>query len=111
MAIRAGQLRHSVEIQRRHTATDAEASASEDWITVFGGVAASIEPLSGRELYAAQQHHSEVTVRIRLRWRDGITPDMRVVHRGVAYGVLYPINPQLKNHELQLLCSTGLNLG
>lgn len=109
--MRAGKLRHSITIQRQHTATDAMGSASEDWVDVASGVAASIEPLSGRELYAAQQHHSEVTVRIRMRYRDGVLPSMRVLHRGVAYPILYPINPGMKNAELQLMCATGVHEG
>ncbi len=112
MSIRAGQLRHSIEIQRRHTATDNMSDASEEWVTVVKPVAASIEPLSGRELYASQQHNSEITVRIRIRYRPGITADMRVVHGGVIYPIVYPpINPNMKNAELHLMCSAGLHAG
>lgn len=111
MTIRAGALRHSIRIERQHTATDSMGSASEDWIPAAEGVAASIEPLSGRELYAAQQHHAEVTIRIRLRHREGVLPSMRVTHRGVAYPILYVINPALKNAELQLMCAAGVHEG
>lgn len=111
MTIRAGKLRHSITIERQHTASDAMGSVSDSWIPVAQGVAASLEPLSGRELYAAQQHHAEVTVRVRLRYRAGIGPSMRVVHRGVAYPVLYVINPALKDAELQLMCATGVHEG
>ena len=39
----------------------------------------SIEPLQGRELFAAQEHHSETEVRIRIRYRSDVTPGARVV--------------------------------
>lgn len=111
MTIRAGQLRHSITIQRQHTATDAMGSASEDWVDVATGVAASIDPLSGRELYAAQQHHSEVTNRIRMRYREGVLPSMRVLHRGVAYPILYVMNQSLRDAELVLMCAAGVHEG
>lgn len=109
--MRAGKLRHRVSLQEQSATSDAMGSASEAWTDFAVGCAASIEPLSGRELYAAQQHHAEVTVRVRLRYREGVLPSMRVVHRGVAYPILYVINPALKNAELQLMCATGVHEG
>lgn len=107
MTIRAGALRHSIRIEQQGVARGTMGGASTDWTVVVEPVSASIEPLAGRELFSAQQHHAEVTVRVRLRYREGVLPSMRVVHRSVAYSVLYVINPALKNAELQLLCSQG----
>ena len=38
-----------------------------------------MEPLSGRELLQAQAIGSQVSYRVRVRYRDDITPRMRVV--------------------------------
>lgn len=99
-----GALRHRVTIQ----VLDPEAGEDEygdpipKWVTVYSPWAA-IEPLRGRELFTAQQAASEVTSRIRIRHRDGITTDMQVVHRSNTYKILYIINPETKDKELHLL--------
>lgn len=109
--MRSGQLRHSVTIERRVATRDAFGGASDQWEPVFPNIAASIEPLSGRELYSAQQHHSEVTVRIRVRFRTGVVPAHRVMFGGQPYSVLHVINKDQRSVELHLMCSIGVNEG
>lgn len=110
--MRAGKLRHSVVIQARSTETDAFASASTDWVDVFdNSIAASVEPLSGRELYSAQQHNPDVSVRIAIRYRLGVLAEQRVMFRGQPYGILYVINKDMADRELHLMCRLGVNEG
>lgn len=109
--MRAGRLRHTISIQERGTVRDDFAGASDQWTDVFTNMPASIEPLSGRELYSAQQNHSEVTVRIRIRYRAGILPAHRVMYRGQCYSILYVVNVDQANRELHLMCSIGVNEG
>lgn len=45
----------------------------EDVMTVY----ASREPLRGREFFAAAAANAELTLRYKIRYREGITPDMR----------------------------------
>lgn len=77
--MQAGRLRHRVTLQRR---ADTQSTSGEvvpgyeDILTVW----ASIEPLSGREMFAAQQVQSEVNTRIRIRWRPEIDSTVRVVN-------------------------------
>lgn len=68
----------------------------------------SIEPLRGRELFAAQEHSSETEVRIRIRYRDDVTDRMRVVHDGKYYEIQSVIDPELRHRELELMCSQGV---
>lgn len=65
---------------------------------------ASIEPLRGRELFAAQQANAETTVRIRLRYHAEIDRTMIVRYGASEFEVLYTINPEFGNKELQLMC-------
>lgn len=110
--MRSGQLRHSITIQARSAARDAFGGASDQWADVFpNALAASIEPLSGRELYSAQQHHPDVSVRIRIRHRVGVLAEQRVIFKGQAYSVLYVIPKDMANRELHLMCSIGVNEG
>lgn len=40
---------------------------------------ASREPLRGREFFAAAAANAELTLRYKIRYREGITPDMRFI--------------------------------
>lgn len=64
---------------------------------------ASIEPLRGREFFEAQQVHSELTTRIRLRYRSDVTPDMRIVDGEDVYTIVV-VQPDKRRGELTLLC-------
>lgn len=75
----------------------------DDWQTV-ATVWAAIEPLRGREFFAAQAVNAEVTTRIRIRWREGIDRKMIVQYKGVTFEVLYTIRPDYGRAELQLMC-------
>lgn len=79
MGLNAGRLRHRVRIERPTRTQD---PATGDLTTVWAEVAtvaAAIEPLSARDFIAAQQVQSKVQVRIVIRWRAGLTHDMRLV--------------------------------
>lgn len=65
---------------------------------------AGIEPLQGRELYAAKAENAEVTTRIPIRYREGIDRTMIVRYKGFEFEILYTINPKFENKELQLIC-------
>lgn len=84
--MRAGRLRHRVQIQVKQRVPDGGGGWSHEWVTVRT-VWAHVEPLSAREFVAAQAVHSEVTTRITIRYRDDITPDMRILHRGKIYNI------------------------
>lgn len=108
--MRGGHLRHSVTLQERTTDQDETGAQIETWAdvaTVWGAV----EPLSGRELFTAQQVKAEVTAQITIRYRSGISATMRIVFEGRLYNILAVIDPEERHRELQLLCSEGLNDG
>ena len=112
--MRAGKLRHQVVIQSLVPGSPQQKASGEPdttWTNLLTGVSASIEPLSGRELFAAQEHHSEIEVRIRVRYRSGLTAAMRVVHDGLYYDIAAIIDPELRHRELQLMCKQGVTQG
>lgn len=110
--MRAGTLRHRVRIERPILAQDPNTGeVVPDWELV-ATVWASVEPLSAREFIAAQATQSEITARVVMRYRNGITPDMRLVHRGQSYnihGVLPDPDSGLK--YITLPVSEGVNDG
>lgn len=74
----SGQLRHRVQIQTVTQTRDAHGGNTEGWATT-DTVWAAVEPLSGHELYVAQQVHARTTVRIRMRRWAGLTTRHRLV--------------------------------
>ena len=100
----AGKLRHKIEIQSPLETRDTNGEVSTVWIAT-GIVWASVEPLSGRELWLAQQIQSEVSVRIRLRYLRGITTGHRVNFGGRLFDIKAAINAAERNEELELLCT------
>jgi SPP1 family predicted phage head-tail adaptor len=113
MSLDPGRLRHRVTIQRPVTVqnvTTGELSTS--WATVVANIAAAIEPLSVREFIAAQGMQSEITARIVIRYRAGLTAEMRIVHGSRVYnpqGWLADADSGLE--YLTAPCSEGVNDG
>jgi SPP1 family predicted phage head-tail adaptor len=113
--VKAGELRHRVKIQSRGTSQDTFGQQVETWsdlITVF----AAIEPLNGRELFAAQAAQREVTTRITIRYNPAvITPSVGVVSglravsdEGGFYDIKTVIDVEMRHREMQLMCAIGL---
>ena len=100
--MRAGMLRHSVTLQRFQQGQDAYGGPVETWEDV-ATVWASLEAMSGREFFASQQAQSEVTQRIRIRYRADVTADMRVIHNGKVFNIVAPL-PDNRGRELVLMC-------
>ena len=97
----AGRLRHRVTLQ---VPTRDPAFGSETVWADYATVWAAVEPLRGREFYAAQQVASEVTGKITLRYLAGVAPEMRVLWGSRIYEILSPpIDPEERHLELQLL--------
>ena len=106
--MRSGRLRHRVVIQEVDPTADSLGQPVPAW-TEVATVWGSVEPLQGREFFAAQQVNADTTVRIRLRYRSGITPDMRISWDGRIYNILSIIDNREIHADLQLMCSEGVN--
>jgi len=107
--VAAGTYRHRVSILARAPgAEDALGQLGPSaWQPLLTHISALVEDLSGRELLAAQEVHGEVTSRIFVRYRAGLTPGMRVVFGADVYIVLAVLRMDAVNVELALLCSKG----
>ena len=76
----AGDLRHRVEIQSYTETQDTTTGAMTQTWGIFATLWAAIEPLSAKEFMAAQSEQSKISLRITVRYMDGIEPNMRVYH-------------------------------
>lgn len=100
--MRAGMLRHRVQIQQVTETQDSFGAVVQTWGTV-ATVWASIEAISGREFFDAAQTNAEITHRIRIRYRPGIAPAMRVVEGTRTFDIQAVLDPGGRRRELVLM--------
>lgn len=109
---RAGRLRHRVSLQAYTEIIDPNTGAREKGWAEVAKVWASIEPLSARDFIQSAALQSQVTARITIRYREGVTADMRIVHRGKIYNITGVLADRDSGLEyLTLPVSEGTNAG
>lgn len=100
----AGQLRNRVKIQKIKEIQDTFGQQKEEWVGVCSAWA-SIEPLVGKQFFAAETINNELTHKIKIRYNKNVKSGMRVCFKGRVFDVVGPpINYQERNIELQLMC-------
>ena len=110
--MQAGKLRHRIEIQQRADVQDATTGEVVPKWSNFADVWASVEPLSAREFVAAQEMQSKVMARITIRYREGLDPSMRILHRGTVYNIEGRLADNKSGLEyITIPCSAGVNNG
>lgn len=113
--MRAGRLRHRVDIQRKVSGRDSETGEmlEEHWVTEWARCPAAFEPLSSREFIAAKAEQDEATARVVIRYRPGVLPKMRILYRGDIYTIVGPplADPVSGKDYLSILVATGVNDG
>jgi SPP1 family predicted phage head-tail adaptor len=109
----SGGLRHRVDIQARTNIQDATTGeVVPTWSTVYSSVPAKIEPLSVREFMAAKADQSDITTRITIRYRTGLSAEMRILHGSTIYNPAGFLPDKESGLEyLTIPCGTGVNDG
>lgn len=111
--MRAGDLRHRIAIQYQAEQQDpVTGEIARAWVD-FARVWAAVDPLSARDLIAGQASQSEASGRITIRYRQGVLPTMRILHRGQIFTIIgQPLPDRSSGLEyLTLVVATGVNDG
>lgn len=74
-----GAMKNYISLQYRTVTRDASGSEIETW-TTESQIYASIESLSGREYFAAQQNQAEIDTKIIMRYLRNVTADKRILY-------------------------------
>jgi SPP1 family predicted phage head-tail adaptor len=113
MSLDPGELRHRITIQKPVTQQDPETGElTTNWVSVATNIAAAIKPSSVREFVAAQAMQSQVTARIVIRYRAGLTAQMRILHGSKIYNPQgWLADPDSGIEYLSAPCSEGTNQG
>lgn len=88
-----GKMRYRITIQEPGNVQDDYGNTVDDWQDV-ATVWADIVPVSGREYFGANQQNSETQYKVYIRYLDGITPKMRVLHDDKEYEILAVLGDQ-----------------
>ena len=110
--MRAGDLRHRITIQQpEYTQDPVTGEMTPSW-GEFAKTWASVEPVSVNQFVSAATNQSKVSARIVIRYRKGIDPTMRILHRDKIYNIDGVLADKVSGLEyLTLPCSEGVNGG
>jgi SPP1 family predicted phage head-tail adaptor len=93
-----GQMRQRIALQAK-TITKSEGIPLENWTTV-ATVWAAVSDISGKEYFQAGALQSEVTTRIKIRYRTGITTSMRVLYGSRVFQILSVIDKDERHYVI-----------
>jgi SPP1 family predicted phage head-tail adaptor len=103
MVLDPGRLRERVTIQSATEVRNAIGEVTQTWATYVERWA-SVEGLSGREVLLRGQQQTEVTHRVRMRYVDGLTQQMRIVWRDRTLEIASLLE-HANRTEHELLCT------
>lgn len=101
--MKAGKLRHRVTIQTATENQDSFGQAVKTWDDTATRYA-SIEPLTGRELFNAVQVQPDVSHRVTLRHYEGLTPANRLKFGARYFEIKSVLNTEERGLETVALC-------
>lgn len=101
--LKAGSLRHRVELQRLLSVQDPDTGMiSEEWQS-YARVWASMAPASAREFIAAAAEQSEVRGKAVIRYRGDVVAADCIIYRGKRYNILAVLEDNNSMREWQTL--------
>lgn len=111
----AGEYRHRITLQQAQQVRNDIGDTVTTWVPALTRIAASVQPLRGREMFAAAQTQSAVDHRITIRYQRGITRDLRIIWHlsegDVPLDIISVINTDAANVQLELMAVTGVRNG
>lgn len=102
--MRAGQLREKISVLAKSVSRDGYGAEVITWVPQFEAWAAVL-PIAGREYTTLRAAQSDITLRLRTRYRSGVDTGMRVTWRDRDYDIIEAINVGARDAELELLCT------
>lgn len=101
-----GKARRRVSLQAPTASKNSYGESVNSWSDVAQRWAL-IEPLTGRELWQAQQVQADVSHKVTVRNFPGIKSDWRVIYKGRVFNVVFVQNPEERGRIVVLYCQEG----
>ena len=106
--MKSGALRPRLSIDTVALSQDQYGGVHKDSTTPFVTVWGEVQDLAGRELYAAEELHSQITTRVTVRFYPGISPAMvarvSMDQRTRTFDIISVTDPDGRRVTLELMC-------
>ena len=106
MALDLGKMRERVTVQQATERRNSLGETTLEWAT-FAERWASVEGVTAREALGAGQLEVSITHRVRLRYIDGLTQQMRLLWRGRTLEIVSLLEHNNRS-EHELICQENL---
>lgn len=103
MSYTAQELNTKIGLERFESYRDNDGVLIEEWVH-YADVFAKVEPLVGREYFAAASVQAENNMKVTLRYRADVQPSDRAIIRGEPWDIQSVQNIKYRNRELLLYC-------
>ena len=110
MGLGAGQFSERVTIPQKQVSRSAIGEELVTWAAV-ATVWARVEPMRGREWFAAAQTQDATDHRVTIRYRTDVVREMRVLWGAVALDIVSVIDVNAQRENLELMCLSGVRNG
>jgi SPP1 family predicted phage head-tail adaptor len=94
--------RHRISLQQKLITKDPEGIPIENWQNI-STIWAAVEPLRGREYFQAAAVQSQNMIRFTIRYRKGITSEIRILYDSKLYDIQSIIDVEGRHQQLELM--------
>lgn len=99
---RLGAMRDRVQLQTATEAIDAAGQVIRTWATTYANQPAQRLPMRGEEASRGGQVEAQIDEVFVIHHRDNVTPQMRLLHNGRTYGIVYVNEKDGRQRYLEL---------
>lgn len=99
----SGNLNRRISIMQHIDIPDAGSGDDRSW-KLFATCWASMKPQPGHEIFHTEQVEEQLAYVIRIRYRKGIDPSMRVYYKNRIMEIRSVMDVMEEHKEIQLLC-------
>lgn len=106
--MQAGKLKHRITLQKEVKSKNdfnEWVTTYADWVTIWG----EILPAVGSNYYASKQIDAKVDGVVKIRYREGVLPTMRIKYGNRYLSIVSIVQPQEGRRELHLMYTEGLD--
>jgi SPP1 family predicted phage head-tail adaptor len=103
-----GAMPHRGTIQSPDDDEDGIGGVTRVWVDEAANVCMGIKPLSGDERLYGMQLQTRITHEITMRYRAGLTTEMRILHKGIPYNIRYIGDQDMRSKKFVLLAEQGV---
>lgn len=111
--IQAGKLNQRITLQVLTISKGTSGGANKAWADVATSIPAAVRNMSGNERQASSAggQVAEARTEFIIRYRAGVTAQMRVLYQGAVYNIRHVNDFMARRESLILTCDTGVNNG